>query len=166
MMNLADFVLPELAFDAPPVGSQEQLFDLVADRLLEAGITQDHAEVIEGFRKREELCSTGVGHGVALPHSAPPSLDRIVVVVVRLSTPIDWHARDNEPVNLVVALISPPSMYSVYLQILATLARALHLEPVRKLALSAPTAADAARLITQSAQAQTEGSEPLIEPVC
>lgn len=166
MMNLSDFVLPEMAFDSPPIGSQEQLFDLIADRLLEAGITQDHDEVIEGFRKREELCSTGVGHGVALPHSAPPSLDRIVVVVVRLTTPIDWHARDNEPVNLVVALISPPSMYSVYLQILATLARALHLEPVRKLALSAPTAADAARLITQSAQAQTEGGEPLIEPVC
>ncbi|MCL6466108.1 MAG: PTS sugar transporter subunit IIA [candidate division WOR-3 bacterium] len=166
MMNLFEFVIPELAFDAPPIGSQEQLFDLIADRLLEAGITRDHNEVIEGFRKREELCSTGVGHGVAIPHSATPSLDRIVVVVVRLNNPIDWHARDNEPVNLVVALVSPPSMYSLYLQVLATLARALHLAPVRQLALTAPTAADAARLIAQSAQQQEEGGEPLIEPVC
>lgn len=166
MGNIAEYVLPELAFDAPPVSSQKQLFDLIADRLLEAGITTDHDEVIEGFRKREDLCSTGVGHGVALSHSAPPTLDRIVVVVVRLNPPIDWHARDNEPVNLVVALISPPSLYSVYLQLLATLARALHLEPVRKLALSAPSAADAARLIAHSAQQLQEGREPFIEPVC
>ncbi|MGQ9678026.1 MAG: PTS sugar transporter subunit IIA [bacterium] len=165
-MNISEYVLPELAFDAPPVSSQEQLFDLVADRLLETGIAVAPDEVIEGFIKRESLCSTGVGHGVAIPHSVSPNLDRIMAVVVRLNPPIDWHARDNEPVNLVVALISSPSMYSVYLQLLATLARALHLAAIRKLALTAPTAADAARIIARSAQLQGESGEPLIEPVC
>ncbi len=165
-MDLAEIVAPELAFDAPPVGTQEQLFDLIADRLLASGIPVEHDEVVEGFRKREELCSTGVGHGVALPHSAIKSIDRILVVVVRLNPALDWHARDNQPVNLVVALISPPSLYSVYLQVLATLARALHLERVRQLALGAATAADAARVISFTAQQQLEGGEPLIEPVC
>ncbi len=165
-MNLKDIVLPELAFDAPPVGTQEQLFGLIADRLLTAGITTDHDSLIEGFRKREDLCSTGVGHGVALPHSATDAVDRIIVVVTRVNPALDWHARDNEPVNLVVALISPPSLYSVYLQVLAALARALHLEPVRHLALNAPTAADAAKIIATIAQKQEEGSEGLIEPVC
>lgn len=165
-MNLSELILSELAFDAPPVPSQEHLFDLIADRLLEAGIVRDHDALIEGFRKREELCSTGVGHGVAIPHSPTPAIDRIVVLVVRLNTPLDWHARDNQPVNLVVALISPPSMYSVYLQVLALLARALHLESVRQLALNAPTAADAARIIAAVAQKQEEGGEPVIESVC
>ncbi len=165
-MDLVAIVAPELAFDAPPLASQEQLFALIADRLLGAGIAADRDEVVEGFRKREELCSTGVGHGVALPHSAINSIDRILVVVVRLNPALDWHARDNEPVSLVVALISPPSLYSVYLQVLATLARALHLERVRQLAFNATSAADAARVISFTAQQQLEGGEPIIEPVC
>ncbi|MGQ9707723.1 MAG: PTS sugar transporter subunit IIA [bacterium] len=166
MIDLSDVVIPELAFDAPPVGSQEQLFDLIADRLLAFRIATDQNSLIEGFRKREELCSTGVGHGVALPHSASNVVERIFVVVVRLNPALDWHARDNEPVNLVVALVSPPSLYSVYLQVLAALARALHIESVRRFALDAPSAAEAAKIIARIAQEQKEGSEPLIEPVC
>jgi|UniRef100_A0A7V3PTG4 PTS system nitrogen regulatory IIA component len=165
-MNLNEIVIPELAFDAPPVATQEQLFELIADRLLSASITTDYDSLVQGFLKREELCSTGVGHGVALPHSATPAIDRIIVIVTRLNPALDWHARDNEPVNLVVALVSPPSLYSVYLQVLAALARALHLEPVRRLARNAPSAADAAKIIAISAQKQEEGSEGLIEPVC
>jgi mannitol/fructose-specific phosphotransferase system IIA component (Ntr-type) len=165
-MDLNEVVVPELAFDAPPVGTQEQLFDLIADRLLNAGFTTDHDSLIEGFLSREQLCSTGVGHGVAIPHSATTAVDRIIVVVARLNPALDWRARDNEPVNLVVALISPPSLYADYLQVLAALARALHLEPVRRLALNAPSAAAAARIIATVAQKQEEGNEGLIEPVC
>ncbi len=166
MIKLTEIVSPELALDAPPINLQEELFHLIADQLLTAGISVDHDSLIEGFRKREELCSTGVGHGVALPHSATDSIDRIIVVVVRLNPALDWHARDNEPVDLVVALISPPSLYSVYLQVLAALARALHLAPVRELARNAPNAAVAAQIIAQSAQQQEAGGEVVIEPVC
>lgn len=165
-MNLKEIVLPELAFDVSTVANQEQLFSLIAERLLSAGITTDHHSLIEGFRKREELCSTGVGHGVALPHSATDTVNRIIVVVTRVTPALDWHSRDNEPVNIVAALISPPALYSVYLQVLAALARALHLEPVRRLVLNAPTAADAAKIIATIAQKQEEGTESLIEPVC
>ncbi|MGB9742011.1 MAG: PTS sugar transporter subunit IIA [candidate division WOR-3 bacterium] len=165
-MNLNEIVFPELAFDAPPVSTQEQLFNLIADRLLNAGIATEPDALIEGFLKREQLCSTGVGHGVAIPHSATSMVDRIIVVVTRLNPALDWHARDNEPVNLVVALISPPSLYSDYLQALAALARALHLEPVRRLALNAPSAAEAAKIIATIAQKQEESGAELIEPVC
>jgi mannitol/fructose-specific phosphotransferase system IIA component (Ntr-type) len=166
MINLSDIVIPELAFDAPPVANQEQLFNLIAERLLAAKVVLDHDLLIEGFRKREDLCSTGVGHGVALPHSATDAVERVLVVVVRLNPALDWHARDNEPVNLVVALISPSSLYSVYLQVLAALARALHHESVRRLALNAPSAAEAAKIIARIAQKEEEGTEGLIEPVC
>ncbi len=165
-MNLTDIVIPDLAFDANDVGTQENLFNLIAERLLSAGIIKEYDTLVEGFRKREELCSTGVGHGVALPHSAIDTIDRIVVVLVRVNPALDWHSRDNEPVNLVVALVSPPSMYSVYLQVLAALARALHLENARNLARSARTAEEAAKIIARIAQQYEEGSEGLIEPVC
>lgn len=165
-MNLSQIVLPELAFDAPPLAGQDELFNLIATRLLEAKIANEIDPVVAGFRKREELCSTGVGHGVAIPHSASSAVKRIVVVVVRLNPALDWHARDNQPVNLVVALISPPALYSVYLQVLAALARALHIESVRRLALNAPSPQEAAKIIAQIAQKQEEGTEGLIEPVC
>jgi len=165
-MNLSEILLPELAFDAPPVTSQGQLFDLIASRLLEAKIAQDSYSLIAGFCKREKLCSTAVGHGVAIPHSCTSAVDRIIIVIIRLKTAVDWRARDNQPVNLVVALISPPSLYSVYLQVLATLARVLRLESVRRLVLDAPSPAEAAKIIARVAGMQEQGTEGFIEPVC
>ncbi|MEO0069667.1 MAG: PTS sugar transporter subunit IIA [candidate division WOR-3 bacterium] len=110
MINLQEIVIPELAFDAGAVANQEQLFKLIVNRLREFGITTDQDILLEGFKKREELCSTGVGHGVALPHAATSAIDRIVVVVVRLNPGLKWQARDELPVNLIVALVSPPSL--------------------------------------------------------
>lgn len=155
MINLPEIVIPELAFDAEAVADQEQLFTLIVNRLLKFGITTDRDILLEGFKKREELCSTGVGHGVALPHAATAAIDRIVVVVVRLNPGLKWQSRDELPVNLIVALVSPPSLYATYLQVLAALARVLRLPAVREAMLSAPTASDAARLLVQFVQEQT-----------
>ncbi len=163
MSEFSEAILPELAIDAPPISSQEQLFDLIAERLLQSGIAQDYQSVKTGFKKREEVCSTGVGHGVALPHSATTAVNRIVVVIVRLKSGLEWHAHDNKPVNLVVSLISPPALYSTYLQLLAALARALHLPAVREAVFTAPTAADGARYLAHFIEGEFKGT---IEPVC
>ncbi|MEO0079478.1 MAG: PTS sugar transporter subunit IIA, partial [candidate division WOR-3 bacterium] len=76
-----------------------------------------------------------------------------LVVVCRLKNPLNWQSRDGEPVRLVVAIVSPPSLCALYLKVLAVLARALHEETVRSQALMVETAARAAEIIANSAQA-------------
>jgi mannitol/fructose-specific phosphotransferase system IIA component (Ntr-type) len=159
MISLSAFVRPELALDLPAVGSRRALFELLADRMLERGIATDRDELVEAFLRREEACSTGVGHGVALPHASTASARRVAVVVARLAAPVDWQARDGEPVRLALAIASPPELRALYLQVLSSLARALHDESIRGLVLDAASPQQAAEIIANCAQERDESEE-------
>lgn len=56
---------------------------------------------------REELATTGVGNGVAIPHVKLPGLASIACSIVVLRKPIDWAAVDGEPVDIVITILRP-----------------------------------------------------------
>ncbi|MBM3323459.1 hypothetical protein FJY69_08295, partial [candidate division WOR-3 bacterium] len=74
-------------------------------------------------------------------------LDRVVVAVVRLKSPLDWDAVDGEPVRLLVVILAPVGERDEYLEVLAEVARSLNQPPVRDRAFKARDAAGAARAI-------------------
>lgn len=158
MDDVAPAVVPELAFDVTGVVSQRELFEMIAVRICATRPAECLPAMIECFEKRESICSTGVGHGVALPHAATAAVDEIFVVVVRVAEPLDWRARDGAPVRLAVAIVSPPRLYARYLRVLAALARALHDPEVRDRALNAATPAAAAQVI--AAAVREKAAEP------
>lgn len=160
MISLSAFVRPELAIDAPPAATREEVFALLAERMVGFGLASDSEDLVTAFIRREAVCSTGVGHGVALPHASTPSARRVSATVMRLAAPVDWQARDGEPVRLVVAIASPPDLRSLYLQVLAALARALHDEPIRTAVLDAATPARAAEIIANCGQERDSSEEP------
>ncbi len=82
--------------------------------------------------QREALASTGVGHGVAIPHALVPGIDRIRGIFVRLKPAVDYAAVDDEPVDLVFALLAPPSDAADHLRSLARTARALRSADLRR----------------------------------
>ena len=91
-------------------------------------------EVVREIAKREELGSTGVGNGVALPHARLPSLKAPFALLARLRHPIDFDAIDGEPVDIVVLLLLPESGDRAKGNALACVARALRdAETLRKL---------------------------------
>ncbi len=147
MLKLNQFVRPELSFDAPDVAGPEELFGLVAARLVEHGVPVEREKLVAELLSRERQGSTGVGHGIALPHVMLDGLDRIVVAVVRLSSPLEWDAVDGEPVRLLVVILAPLSERDEYLKVLAEVARSLNQPAVRDRALKARDAAHAARVI-------------------
>ena len=83
------------------------------------------ASVLTALMKREALGSTGVGHGVATPHARLRGLDDVKGVFVRLETPIDFGALDEQPVDLLFALLAPPDASAEHLQALAKVSRLL-----------------------------------------
>ncbi len=147
MLKLTRFVRPELSFDAPDVTTSEELFGLVAARLIEHGIKVDREKLVAELLSRERQGSTGVGHGIALPHVMLPELDETIVVVVRLRSPLDWDAVDNEPIRLLVVILAPAGEQDEYLKVLAEVARSLNHPLVRDRTIKARSAADAARVI-------------------
>lgn len=95
------------------------------------GLHLKAARVFDALMEREALGPTGVGHGVALPHTRLEGLDRMRGVFVRVVPPVDFGAVDDEPVDLVFALLSPATSGSEHLRALARVARALRSAELR-----------------------------------
>ncbi|WP_149194889.1 PTS sugar transporter subunit IIA [Luteimonas suaedae] len=98
--------------------SRDALLDVVAG-LLGAG-PADAAAVAACLHERERLCSTGIGHGVAVPHARGGRVP--LGAFVRLAHPIAFDACDGDPVDLVFAMRVPEDHAEPHLQILADLA--------------------------------------------
>lgn len=81
--------------------------------------------VLEGLTAREKLGSTGVGHGVAIPHARMQQCSTAACVLVRTRTAIAFDAPDGKPVSLFLGLIVPNKAAELHLQILATAAAML-----------------------------------------
>ena len=82
--------------------------------------------ILDGLYERERLGSTGVGHGVAVPHAKLSELDKIYVILARLKNPIDFQSVDNLKVNVVMMILSPEEAGGDYLTVLASTARLFH----------------------------------------
>ena len=90
------------------------------------------AEVTEALTRREQKGSTGVGFGVALPHGRIKGLDRPRGVFARLESPIAFDAVDEQPVDLVFALLTPEDAESEHLRALARISRAFRRAKLRE----------------------------------
>jgi PTS system nitrogen regulatory IIA component len=104
--------------------SKKQLFQEIAARAADAyGL--EARTVFEALLERERLGGTGMGRGVAAPHARISDLDRIRGVFMRLEKPIDFDAPDEQPVDLVFALLAPEDAGADHLRALARVSRVL-----------------------------------------
>lgn len=96
----------------------EQLSALLAGSQNELTQTQ----VFDSLLSRERLGSTGLGHGVAIPHGRVKNSDKTVVAMIKLDQGIDYDAIDSQPVDLLFALLVPENSTDEHLQLLSQLA--------------------------------------------
>ena len=126
-MKFADFVSveaiqAELTAVSKPAAIEELVDSLVASGAIRQG---EKESVVKAIMKREELGSTGMGRGVAVPHTKHPSVDRLVGTVGVSSVGIDFNSLDGEKVQLFFLLISPPDRPGDHLRALENIARQL-----------------------------------------
>lgn len=81
------------------------------------------AQVEDSLGKRENLGSTGLGQGVAIPHARIRNLDRAIGAFVRTRSPISFDAPDGKPVSEIFVLLVPEKATEMHLQILAAVAQ-------------------------------------------
>src|SRR5450830_118494 len=110
--------------------------------------------VTDSLFSRERLCSTGLGHGVAIPHGRIKGLKTPMAAVLQLAHPIGFDAPDEQPVSLLIFLLVPESATQKHLEILSEIAEMLSDAVLReKMAVSASTA-DLHELIVKWQSAQ------------
>jgi len=112
----------------------------------------DSARVLEALTEREQAGSTGVGHGVAVPHARVEGLQRMCGVFMRLEQPVDFAAIDDQPVDLIFALLAPANAGSEHLRALARVSRVLRQGDLREQLRQARTADAIHVLLAQEAR--------------
>ncbi|MDV6315966.1 PTS IIA-like nitrogen regulatory protein PtsN [Idiomarina sp. HP20-50] len=100
----------------------ETISQIVAPKL--SGITRH--DIFESLINRERLGSTGIGLGIAIPHGRLPNANHPVAVLLTLDEPIEFDSIDNQPVDIIFALLVPESEHENHLQTLAAVARRMN----------------------------------------
>ncbi|MEO3427616.1 PTS IIA-like nitrogen regulatory protein PtsN [Pelagibius sp. CAU 1746] len=121
-MDISDLILPESVIANLRVTSKKQALQELAKKAAEF-TGQPERALFEVLMERERLGTTGVGHGIGIPHGKLPELDRLYGLFARLETPIDFDAIDEQPVDLIFVLLAPETAGADHLKALARVSR-------------------------------------------
>lgn len=128
-MELADILSQESVIPCAKVASKRQLLQLLAEKA--ASLVGIDAQVIfDTLLNREQLGSTGLGNGIAIPHGKIKGLSGVTALFARLEQPVDFDAVDDQPVDLVVMLLAPEGAGADHLKALSKVARLLRADGI------------------------------------
>jgi len=123
-MEIERLLSPDAVIASLKATSKKQALQELAKHA--AGLTGlAERRIFDVLLERERLGSTGVGHGVAIPHARMAELDRLFGLFARLEAPIDFDAVDEQPVDLIFLLLAPESAGADHLKALARISRLL-----------------------------------------
>jgi len=114
---------PENIFLNAPLPDKETVLRFISEACVQNRIVNDGNTLYEGMRDREQTMSTGIGGGLAFPHTTNLEAASPTILLIRPSKPVDFDALDKKPVDIILALIIPENQRSVHLQILAGVSR-------------------------------------------
>lgn len=126
-MKFADFISREAVRAELTADDKEGVIREMAQALVDAGKihAEDFESIVRGVMRREDLGSTGIGRGVAVPHTKHPSVERLVGTVALSSEGVDFDSLDGERVHLFFLIISPPDRPGDHLRALENVSRQL-----------------------------------------
>lgn len=122
-MRLAALVRPELIFPRLSAVDRLGVLQAFAERLAGLGLIPQGEALYQKLCEREQLGSTGIGSGIAIPHCKLPGLGHGVVALGLVPAGVDFGAIDGNPVKLFFLVLSPPESPAEHLQILAAISR-------------------------------------------
>jgi PTS system nitrogen regulatory IIA component len=123
-MKVGDLIGPDRVIVGLRVADKTQLLQELAGRAATA-LTLNRRAIFDALLARENLGSTGLGKGFALPHARLEDLPSTYALFVRLARPIDFASIDERPVDLAILLLTPADGANHHLTTLATLSRPL-----------------------------------------
>ena len=103
-------------------GSKKKALEHLSAILSESSLSVPAEQIFDHLIARERLGSTGLGAGVALPHSRLANIDQPLGALITLSTPVDFDSPDDLPVDIIFCLVVPDTADEEHLQLLAELA--------------------------------------------
>ncbi|HEX3552697.1 MAG TPA: PTS sugar transporter subunit IIA [Thermoanaerobaculia bacterium] len=122
-MRLGSLTRPELIFPDLPATDRAGVLHALAERIAGRGAVPNAVDLYQKLLEREQLGSTGIGAGIAIPHCKLPGLQRGVVAIGLMPQGVDFGAVDGQPVNVFFLVVSPSDSPAEHLQVLAAISR-------------------------------------------
>ncbi|MEW6169198.1 MAG: PTS IIA-like nitrogen regulatory protein PtsN [Pseudomonadota bacterium] len=121
-MKIAEILSPDRVSQGHTFTSKKKALEELSNLLARGVPGVQAADILTSLAAREKLGSTGLGHGVAIPHGRMAGVNQSVGAFMRLKHPLDYDAHDGEPVDLVFGLLVPQGATETHLKHLAAIA--------------------------------------------
>ncbi|MDE1993760.1 MAG: PTS sugar transporter subunit IIA, partial [Rhizobiaceae bacterium] len=128
-MDLSAIILPEHVFVGISAPTKWRALQILSSKAAQC-LGLDESTVLKALEAREKLGSTGIGNGIAVPHSAIPGITKPRGLLVRFGHPLDFEAIDDVPTDLAFILLFGENSRSEYLNVLSAIARRLRADGV------------------------------------
>lgn len=151
-MKFSDFVSTKAICAELNSADKESVISELVDALLQAGDIKpaDREDIIKAIMKREELGSTGIGRGIAVPHTKHPSVTKLVGTVGVSTDGVEFDSLDGEKVQLFFLLVSPPDRPGDHLRALENISRQLRDETFCRFLKQSKNADDIVQLLEEA----------------
>ena len=130
------------------ITSRKKLLEEMAHLLCQPLDNAKNKDIYHCLLEREKLGNTGIGNGVALPHSRSEQANTAVIAIITLDEAIDYHSVDRQPVDVAFGLLVPSEATSEHLGLLAAIARLMSDNTKKDQLSSAQTSHQALDLLT------------------
>ncbi|MEO0294142.1 MAG: PTS sugar transporter subunit IIA [candidate division WOR-3 bacterium] len=114
-----------------------KMIEKMIDQALKKGIIITREPILQKIREREELESTGVIEGIAIPHARTEAVKDLLMVIGIVKEGLDFDSLDGKPVYVVFLIVAPEEAKSKYIQVLARISRMCRQEEFRKALIAA-----------------------------
>src|SRR6516165_3881334 len=140
-MKLSDFVVRDAILTNLKATTKEAAIRSMVESLSSSGYIKgaDQEGIIAAILKREELGSTGIGKGVAVPHTKHLSVDKLVATIALSKDGVEFASLDGEDVHILFLLVSPPDRPGDHLRALENISRHLRNDNFCNFLRQAPT---------------------------
>jgi len=124
-VKIRDYLCKDCIVVDLTASTKDEVLAKLADLGVQVEPSLQKEKILSVLKEREELGSTGIGGGVAIPHGKFPELDRLLILVGRSVEGVPFDAVDNMPVHVVFLLLAPDDSATLYLKVLARVSRLL-----------------------------------------
>ncbi|TET24857.1 MAG: PTS sugar transporter subunit IIA [Candidatus Cloacimonadota bacterium] len=138
-MLLSDYVKADTIIAEFTGADKQSTIKEMVNLLASSGDITESEQFLEGIMEREDIESTAIGNGIAIPHARGPYSKNLAISIGKSKQGIDFNALDGNPVHLVFMIAAPTEAKKEYLQVIAKIARFLKNEANRKIIVDAET---------------------------
>lgn len=147
-MQLSEIINVNRIRNDVDVKSKKRALEELSNLITQDQVQLDASDIFDSLISRERLGATGVGYGIAIPHGRIKNCQKITGAFIQLNEGVDFNTVDNQPVDILFALIVPEESTDEHLQVLALLASMFSDEKFREKLRHSTGAEDTYQLLT------------------